>query len=717
MDCSMVKPPMCYKSVCNDGSFPGTVGSCVVVVDDGADCEDGKFCTTNDKCMAGMCVGGPQNTCGMTPPQCSTVACVEATKSCTGAPDNAQDGTSCTTTDLCVTGAVCMAGQCTGTPKDCSFDPAGECNAVACDPQTGNCKATVDMTKNGAACSLTGDLCKNGKTCSNGTCIGGTAKDCSGLTHDCVVGQCVASNGICTAMPIPAGGMCAAATDQCNLGVCDAAGMCNAMPLTNGTACNDHNACTGGDVCNAGACGGSAVAGCQIYLTESFETCPPAGWTLNGDWKCGVSTNGPPSAEDGTKMIGTGLTTNYMNNDAYATTTAISPPINLAGATSPQLSFWMWVDSEGNSFDGANLNVSQNGGSTYSLLATSKPYNLTIATQSAWGGEESPATGQNLGWQHVTADLTAYAGKTVQLKFAFRSDGSDQFPGFFIDNMVIAEANAVPLSITTQSIGSPYVGNAFLANLQRTGGSSGAVWSIKGGTNSSWLSINPATGALSGTPTAANLGAGSVQIEVKEPTLPSNFDDKTYNFTVGTAIYYQNFEGACPDGWTLTGAWQCGTPIPITPAGNGNAPPTAFSGSHCLATGLGTGYASTNLTWAGNTATTPAINLTTAVSPAVDFQAWVETDKFATAFNLQASIDGGATFQPVVGVTPAYDTVDGPYGTPAEDGWSVYPNPGWQPYHADLSAFAGHSVILRLQFQSDFGTQYAGVYLDDFVVH
>src|SRR5262245_17556747 len=50
VDCSAINTPACLKSVCNDGSYQGVVGECVVVPDAGAMCDDGNFCTIQDTC-------------------------------------------------------------------------------------------------------------------------------------------------------------------------------------------------------------------------------------------------------------------------------------------------------------------------------------------------------------------------------------------------------------------------------------------------------------------------------------------------------------------------------------------------------------------------------------------------------------------------------------------------------------------------------------------
>ena len=50
----------------------------------------------------------------------------------------------------------------------------------------------------------------------------------------------------------------------------------------------------------------------------------------------------------------------------------------------------------------------------------------------AWGGHQAP-----LGWQDVQADLSAFSGQVVRLRFAFASDSSGTFPGTYIDDLLV----------------------------------------------------------------------------------------------------------------------------------------------------------------------------------------------------------------------------------------------------------------------------------------
>jgi hypothetical protein len=699
MDCSTIETSQCTIAVCNTGQELGPLNTCVVVAaPKGTACDDGKFCTTNDTCDSGVCVGGTQNTCGMGQNPCVSVICYEETKSCDATPVN--DGTACEPKELCRVDGVCKLGQCVGIPKDCSFSPLSECNKVACDPATGKCIGTPDPDKDDAPCVLTGDLCASNKTCKTGACQGGSPKDCSVLDVGCEVGVCDPMNGFCTPEPAPVGTTCSESVPECHVGICDVKGDCIPKAAQDGIACNDHNACTKADTCSTGSCDGTPVAGCQFYMFESFETCSN-GWTFGGDWQCGVPTNvGPLVAHTGTGLIGTKLNGLYSTNQSFSTAFADSPTIDLTSAIGPKISFWAWDHTEGGTFDGWNLQVSTNGGQSFTtVFPESPPYNLTILGQPAWGGNHSLE-----GWKNYIADLSDFAGLPVILRFAFRSDGATVFPGVYVDDLILAEPEQIPLYIATSSpLADIYAGMNYANPITKTGGSNNVVWSkLPGGTNDSWLSIDPTTGILKGVPSLADVGPVSVTIHVEEATLPSNFADKTFTFTVNHAAYYTSFEGACPDGWTLTGDWECGVPINVGPS-------PAYVGTQCLATKIDAIYSDLQ-TFAGSTATSPDIDLTNVGTPILTFRMWVDTEGSTyDGFNLKISSDGGQSYSIVNTATPTY-----PLTIAGEPAWGGHQaGLGWQLVQADLSAYAGQIIRLQFSFQTDSSGIFPGVYIDD----
>lgn len=438
IDCTTIETPQCLKSVCNEGQYSGPIGVCTVVPDEaGASCDDGQYCTVTDVCNdAGACTGGGQNDCGMPAAACETVVCDEASKSCSGSP--ADNGSVCVAEDLCMVGGTCTDGLCLGTPNDCFFAPAGDCEVAICNSANGLCEPVPNFDKDGDACN-TGDFCQDNKTCSAGACGNGVPKDCSALDGECLVGGCDSATGLCNTDPLPAGSACSEATDVCNMGTCDANQVCQATPLADGTLCDDFSLCTTADQCTTGVCGGALMPSCDTYYQETFEMCPPLGWTLNAEWECGAPTSvGPSSAYQGSQLLALDLNAAYDILQSYAQAYTQTPKISLANATAPVMRYHHWVDTEGGPFDGYNVNISTDNGVTFSVLTTITPaYPLMVNGQPAYGG-------YNQVWQTVDVDLSAFVGQQVILRFAFQSDGSINSDGVYIDSITIAEPAALP---------------------------------------------------------------------------------------------------------------------------------------------------------------------------------------------------------------------------------------------------------------------------------
>jgi hypothetical protein len=265
IDCGAINAPLCLKSVCNEGQYIGPVGSCVVVNEDaGVACDDGQFCTVESACNGeGDCVAGPTvNDCGMVPAACQQVTCNEDGDSCAFSP--VANGQFCTPTDLCLVNATCLNGSCSGgTPKDCFFAPVpNECWVAVCDPADGQCKPEPDASAQGQPCADPADLCTVNKSCDAvGNCQGGAPKDCSAFTMGCNVGMCDTMNGNCFGLPV-----------------------------NDGDPCNDLDNCTIGELCNNGQCNGGTV----ISACGPADTCCAPGCTPLTDPDCPNCLNGDP---------------------------------------------------------------------------------------------------------------------------------------------------------------------------------------------------------------------------------------------------------------------------------------------------------------------------------------------------------------------------------------------------------------------------------------
>lgn len=171
IDCATIVTDDCHRGRCDEES-----GTCFVAnADPGTPCDDGLFCTVSDSCFEGLCVGGPENTCGMVGPICTAVVCDEDKQSCstTLAPDD----TPCFSSDPCTVNSRCKNGLCIGAPKNCFFAPnVPVCNEAVCNPETGACDPVPAFE--GEACVDPEDPCTPGKTCEAGACVGGVPEEC-----------------------------------------------------------------------------------------------------------------------------------------------------------------------------------------------------------------------------------------------------------------------------------------------------------------------------------------------------------------------------------------------------------------------------------------------------------------------------------------------------------------------------------------------------------
>jgi hypothetical protein len=175
----------------------------------------------------------------------------------------------------------------------------------------------------------------------------------------------------------------------------------------------------------------------EAMLYEPFDGSQPAGWTFGGEWEWGTPTNVGPTACYGGECAGVVMSGEYSNSNTYDVCALDSPSIDLTMATAPVLTFYQYVDTE-TSFDGGHMEVSNDGGATWTLMDNSVVdpdyYDSSVGTTWAYSGHYSSD-----GWHQVSVDLSAYAGEVIQVRFAFYSDGSVTYPGWYIDELIILD--------------------------------------------------------------------------------------------------------------------------------------------------------------------------------------------------------------------------------------------------------------------------------------
>ncbi|MFH2008298.1 MAG: putative Ig domain-containing protein [bacterium] len=494
---------------------------------------------------------------------------------------------------------------------------------------------------------------------------------------------------------------------------CDGANVrdldCRALGYTAGSL-----TCQPGCTLDAGQCSGP-----RFYFYESFELNPVGRWTLTGDWVWG--TEATPSSVplfEGRYLAAMPVASYpYPPSPITIPQTATSPAIDLTGAIAPVLnlhSAWapmLWRLG--------NLKISTDGSDFAVLDPVAPPYIFNMGNESFWQGDEMnwPET-----WTSVQADLSAYVGETVWLRLDYRSEYAFNQADWLVDSIIVAEAGGLPVRLeTNSSLSSAAVDLPWSAELQASGGSGSYNWSVQSGVNHAWLNLDPASGVLSGTPDATDVGLVELTVRVADATDANNYVEKTLSMQVVTPVdlpYFESFDGpGPPTGWILTGDWEWG-PVVYDPMYPG---PMGCVWGACLGTNLSGSY-SLDLDEGDCTATSPPIDLTDATGmPYLEYQAYVMTE-LGHGAQLQVSTDG-VDFEPLQTAVPPFSEWSswGPIwsGFDPMDPYQNFPNAGqWATYDADLSAYLGEVIYLRFAFYSANGlwAEMPGWYIDELTI-
>ncbi|HEX9267749.1 MAG TPA: hypothetical protein VF965_09720 [Candidatus Limnocylindria bacterium] len=115
----------------------------------------------------------------------------------------------------------------------------------------------------------------------------------------------------------------------------------------------------------------------------------------------------------------------------------LTKAIDLRSVTDPKLAFWTWYGIEVD-YDYAYVTVSTDGGAHWTPLKTEASSATDPNGQNLGNGISGSSSGESAtGWKHLTADLSPYAGKQVQLRFEYVTDGNLNFGGFAVDDIEI----------------------------------------------------------------------------------------------------------------------------------------------------------------------------------------------------------------------------------------------------------------------------------------
>jgi len=456
-------------------------------------------------------------------------------------------------------------------------------------------------------------------------------------------------------------------------------------------------------------------------LNESFTGVPfpPTGWTIPTAGACAwsrVTAGSNPTQSPYSAPAEARFNSYDCSADNYKQ--LLSPALNFSAAGEYVLTFWMYHDTlYANTFpDRLQVQVSLDGGSTFTDV----------------GAEIARYTGAN-SWAQHTLDLSAYAGQaSVRVVFnGISGYGSNMFlddvrvvqtvaasrPNCALSPAPVNEATSVPLA----------------ANL---------TWANGGGVPDGYkLSFgvdNPPTSI------AQNIDLGNVTTYDPAALMAANtlhywqivpynsFGDAencpVWSFTTGAAPlnvfpYVEGFESGA-GGWTSGGvnsSWALGTP-------NGATIQGASTGNNAWATGLTTNYNNNEQSYVQS----PAFNFSGLTHPYVKFDLWWESEYDYDGATLQASLDGGTTWEPVGSSDWIYNwfnsTPDALNQEDWNDGWSGDPTTDgdmdlynaayiWRTAMHDLADLAGEPyVLLRFLFGSDADITFDGFAFDNFEI-
>jgi protocatechuate 3,4-dioxygenase beta subunit len=170
---------------------------------------------------------------------------------------------------------------------------------------------------------------------------------------------------------------------------------------------------------------------------SSFET-NNGGFAAGGGtcWAWGVPTSGPMAAHEGTKLWATNLAGNYPAGHYWLDSPVISVPVG------EDLTWWQWFYME-TSYDGGNIKISTDGGTTWTLLTPVGGYTGTANSANPLY-PEAIYTGSYQSWAQKTIDLAAYEGQAVKFRFDFGADPSVNYAGWNIDQVKVGTVTLIP---------------------------------------------------------------------------------------------------------------------------------------------------------------------------------------------------------------------------------------------------------------------------------
>ncbi len=237
-------------------------------------------------------------------------------------------------------------------------------------------------------------------------------------------------------------------------------------------------------------------ASCDTLLSENFDSAVPsalpAGWAAadvsgtGGNWQTSAGSV-HPSGTASHSAPNLAYFNSWTASSGNSTRLYYTTSIDLTGYDTAQISYWMMHDAVYTNNDTLQVQVSTDGGTTWINVGAIIPRYDSTATPPFW--------------TQYTTDLSAYVGQSVLVGLlGVSAYGND----IHVDDIVVEAcvSGGCSITITPAALPDATVGVAYSQTLTASGGTAPYTFEVTMGTLPPGLTLDPATGVLSGIPTS-----------------------------------------------------------------------------------------------------------------------------------------------------------------------------------------------------------------------
>ena len=199
-----------------------------------------------------------------------------------------------------------------------------------------------------------------------------------------------------------------------------------------------------------GPCRGGLEEGNQIRRTGSPEGTLVAAPFADGAEGFPLMTVGGPLWSQSGARTHAGSGSYFATGVPVNSCSGLTSPLLVPGPveTPSVLSFWSWRDNLESTFDGGAVEISIDGGTSWTKLPLTPSYPATFGSDSSsCANTNSPParagfTGNDIAWQGpYAADLTPYAGIPSRIRFAFGTDPAVTSTGWYVDDVAVTNTS------------------------------------------------------------------------------------------------------------------------------------------------------------------------------------------------------------------------------------------------------------------------------------